>query len=398
VTSSPVLSPSPTSEAPTRGELRALLERACDRQGTPLLGHRLRSVHRRGRRSSSHVYEARVWDGRRIREVLLVVHVDRRWVPRAAHTLPWADGRVAVWRYPHDPYLPGLPAALEPARAQRLLDPEIAGRGAPRLRTRAYRPARRAVVEVRGSDGEPAPLLFLKVLSTRRAERLAATHRHLGHHVPVPAVVGTPRRGVLALEALAGRTLREALIAGTAVPDPGELVEISQRLATSGLVSERSPGAFADPGRHVALLCELAPRHEAVIRRVADAAGRVDGARVPVHGDLHAGQLLVGASGITGLLDVDGAGTGLMAQDAGTLVAYLRALGGHHPAAVDRLEAYADAVAGRYRPVVGRDALARATAGGWLALATGPFRAQEPRWPERTRLLVERAAESLGDA
>jgi hypothetical protein len=375
-----------------------LLERACELQGTPLLGHRLRSVHRRERGSSSHVVEVRVWDGSRVREVLLVVHAGRRWLPRAARTLPWADGRVAVWRYPHDPYLPGLARALEPGWAQRLLDPEAGTRGAAHLRTRAYRPSRRAVVELRGSDPEDGPLGFLKVLSARRAERLAATHRQLGPHVPVPAVVGWPRGGVLALEALAGRTLREALTTGGPAPDPGELVELSQRLAASGLVSERSPGAFADPGRHVPLLCELVPEHEPTIRRVADAAGRVDGVRVPVHGDLHAGQLLVASSGITGMLDVDGAGTGLMAQDAGTLVAYLRALGEHHPAAVDRLESYADDVAGHYRHVVGRDALARATAGGWLALATGPHRAQEPGWPERTRVLLRRAAESLEDA
>jgi hypothetical protein len=397
VTSSPVLPPTEAGGAPTRGERRALLERTCELAGTPLLGHRLRSVHRREGRSTSQVVEARVWDGSRVREVLLVVHV-ARWLPRAARTLPWADGRVAVWRYPHDPYLPGLAHALAPGRAPGPPGPGASTREAPTARTRAYRPSRRAVVELRGRDPDAGPLLFLKVLSARRAERLAATHRQLRPHVPVPGVVGSPRRGVLPLEALAGRTLRGALTAGAAVPDPGELVEISQRLAASGLVSERSPGAFADPGRHVPLLCEVVPEREALIRRVADAVGLVDGTPVPVHGDLHPGQLLVGTSGITGLLDVDGAGTGLMAQDAGTLVSYLRALGGHHPSAVDRLESYADAVAGLYRPLVGRDALARATAGGWLALATGPHRSQEPGWPERTRALVRRAAASLEDA
>ena len=84
-----------------------------------------------------------------------------------------------------------------------------------------------------------------------------------------------------------------------------------------------------------------------------------------------------------------------MAQDAGNLVAHLAAVGEVWPACVERAEAYAQAVADAYRPVVGAGPLARATAAAWLGLATGPHRAQEEGWSEATRRRVDRARREL---
>jgi hypothetical protein len=63
----------------------------------------------------------------------------------------------------------------------------------------------------------------------------------------------------------------------------------------------------------------------------------------------------------------------------------------------DRAETYAAAVADAYRPLVGADALARATAGAWLGLATGPHRAQDDGWEVTTRARIDRAARALTD-
>ena len=67
----------------------------------------------------------------------------------AALVLDDGAARVAVWRYPHDPALPGLPRACDTAAVAELLDRFGLGRGNVRLRTRAYRPRRRAVERAR---------------------------------------------------------------------------------------------------------------------------------------------------------------------------------------------------------------------------------------------------------
>jgi hypothetical protein len=372
-------------------DVGALLADACRRAGVTLIAHRRRSVHHREGRSVSHVFEARVEEAGRNRAVLLVAHVDARPLPKAARGPGRLAGPIAVWRFPDDPYLPGLPSAVDPSRVHALLSHPTTGEVT--LRTRAYRPTRRAVVEV-AEDG--APRWYLKVVSDRRAATLADRHRQLTAHVPVPRVVHVrPEQGVVAFEALPGRTLRRVLTTGEPAPAPDELLELSQRLAASGLRSSAAPRRFADPGRHVPLLSSLAPDLAGTVRRVADEAGRVAGPEAPVHGDLHPGQLLLQRGRITGLLDVDGAGTGLLAQDAGSLVAYVQVLGELHPEVRDGLESYAQAVADVYRPVVGRAELARATAGAWLALASTAHRSQEPDRTATLRRRIRRALTAL---
>jgi hypothetical protein len=378
---------------------RDLLATAATHAGARLVRAQLRSVHHRGRRSVSHVFAATLAVGDVEREVLLVAHVDRRELPDGAFVLASDGVPVAVWRFPNDPYLPGLPSVVAPARVRELLDDLGGPEGEVTLHTRAYRPSRRAVVEVtvHGAD-EVGRVLYLKVLTGDRATELADLHRQLAPHLPVPKVIGVASsQGILALQALEGHTLRSALVGGAPLPTPEELVGLSERFAASGLVSGRDPRAFADPARHVASLSRLVPDRADVVAEVAAvAASAASGPLVPVHGDLHDGQLLLDPAGrVTGLLDVDGAGPGSMAQDAGTLVAHLAVVGEVWPEVADRAESYAAAVADAYRPLVGAAALARATAGAWLGLATGPHRAQDPDWPQTTRSRIDRARREL---
>jgi hypothetical protein len=379
---------------------REVLAEASRQAGAELERAELRSIHHRAGRSVSRVYDTTLRAGDTTQEALLVAHVDARALPDGTLVLESDGDRVAVWRFPFDPFLPGLASAIDTRRVRELLDQLEAPAGEVELFTRAYRPSRRAVVEVTIHLPDlSGRILYLKVLTGDRAAELAGVHRCLLPHVPVPRVVGVaPHQGILAIEALAGRTLRAALVDGEALPEPGAVVELSERLAASGLASRRDPGAFADPVRHVPGLRALAPELADEVARVADAAADVDGDRVPVHGDLHDGQLLLTDGAITGLLDVDGAGSGLIAQDAGSLVAHVEAIGLVWPTAADRASAYAAALADAYRPRVGATALARATAGAWIALATGPYRAQEADWPDATRYRIRRAAEVLADA
>jgi hypothetical protein len=380
------------------GSSEELLGEASAAAGASLIASTLRSVHHRPGRSVSHVHAATLRVAGHDRDVLLVTHVDTRPLPEAAFVLGRARERVAVWRFPNDPFLPGLPSAIDPRRVRELLDGLGAPEGAVRIHTRAYRPSRRAVVEIR-IDGPAATgrILYLKVLSRGRARELAAVHRDLIAHLPVPRVVGVSSdQGIVALEALPGRTLRQAMVDGGVLPEPGHLVELSSRLAASNRAGRRDPRAFADAGRHVRPLARLVPDRAELIARVADGAAVTDAPVVCVHGDLHDGQLLLDDHGaVTGVLDVDGTGSGFLAHDAGSLVAHLEAVGEVWPQIATMAATYAHEVADAYRPVVGAANLARATAAAWLGLATGPHRAQDADWEQRTRARIDRAAEVL---
>jgi hypothetical protein len=379
-------------------EAQALLATAADAAGLTLERSQVRSVHERAGRSVSTVHEATVRVGDDTREVVLVTHVDRRVYPDGAFVLGRGTERVAVWRFPNDPYLPGLPSAISTERVRELLDRLGAPAGEVTLYTRAYRPSRRAVVEVRiEAPGAAGRVLYLKVLAGDRATELAGVHRALTPFAPVPGVVGVAeRQGILALEALPGRTLRAALVEGWALPSASSLVDLAARVASSGLVSRRDPRGFADPRRHVAGLAALVPERRSELEQLAAAAATLDGPLVPVHGDLHDGQLLLDDDGhVTGLLDVDGAGTGLLVQDVGNLVAHIEVVGEIWPDAAARASTYAGEVAAAFQPLVGEEALARATAGAWIGLATGPYRAQDEDWQERTHARLDRARAAL---
>ncbi|MFA9446533.1 phosphotransferase [Egicoccus sp. AB-alg6-2] len=381
------------------GALEVLRE-ASRQAGARLVQATLRSVHHRPGRSVTHVYAATLATGDQHHEVLLVAHVDAKPLPADSFVLQQGADAVAVWRFPNDPFLPGLAPAVHYQRVRELLDTLDGPPGEVGLRTRAYRPTRRAVVEVTvtdpattGADARASGrLLYLKVLAGRRADELAELHRQLRTTVPVPRVVGVAsRQGIVAFEAMAGATLREAVVGGLPLPEPQALLELSHQFAASGLRSRRDPRAFADPTRHLDFLGRYVPGAAADLQRLAAEIVGLDAPLVPVHGDLHDGQLLLADGAVTGVLDVDGAGPGHLVTDAGNLVAHLEVIGHVWPELADRARDYAAAVAEAYRPVVGDRPLALATAGAWIALATGPHRAQDPGWETETEVRVAKA-------
>lgn len=377
---------------------RSLLSTATRAAGGRLITSQVRSVHHRPRRSRSVVHEATLEVDGHGSEVLLVTHVDLRGFPDGAFVLTADEVEVAVWRFPLDPYLPGLPSAISPERVRELLDRLGAAPGTVTLQTRAYRPTRRAVVEVRIVGPVSGRVLYFKVLPVPRARSVARLHRQLtAAGLPVPRLVGVAeQQGIVAIEALGGPTIAEALHVGAPVPEPAVLVDLSRRFAASGVRGSRDPRAFADPVRHVRLLADLLPSRAAEIAALAGAAADLEAPLVGVHGDLHPGQLLLGPDGaITGVLDVDGAGQGYLAHDAGNLVAHLEATGDLDPSITAAAHAYAREVEASYAEVVGADALAKATAASWIGLATSAHRAQELRWREQLEHRIDRAAALL---
>ncbi len=376
-------------------EERAVLTAAARAAGAQLVETRLRSIHHRPGRSRSVLHDAVLEVEERRHRVVLVTHLDVRGYPEGALVLTDGPREAAVWRFPHDPYLPGLASAVAAHRVRELLDTLGGPPGDVTLKTRAYRPTRRAVVEVQLHGPSSGRVLYMKVLSPARAGSVARRHRQLTRAaLPVPTLLGVaPEQGIVALEALAGPTLGAALRAGAPVPDPAALVELSTRIAASGVDGRRDPRAFADPVRHVPLLAELLPDRAEEIAALAAAAAAIDAPLVGVHGDLHAGQLLLGTDGaVTGMLDIDGAGQGYLAHDAGNLVAHIEVLGSIDAASAPRAAAYAARVRDAYAEVVDPDDLARATAASWLGLATSAHRAQGDDWPLQVAARIDRAA------
>ena len=382
---------------------RTVLEAVVQDAGAELHDTRVRSVHRRGTSSVAVVHHVDLTDGDGRRPArLYVTHASRRAVPTGAATVTVDGTDVHVWRFPHDPYLPGLPGAVDVAAARALLERRghrVHGR--PGIRTRSYRPTRRAVVELRAEADRP-PVAYVKLLGGRdrrrvraRATELAAAHEHLlAAGLPVPPVLGRDAdRGRVVLGALPGTTLRETLRSGGSPPAAVAVVDLLRRLhATPPPPTRADPDGFADVERHVRLLRARLPGRSRQLREVAAVASDVGGPIGTIHGDLHDGQLLVDDHGISALLDVDGVGTGHLAHDVGRLLAGVETTTlVRTGAAADRAAAYRDDLLAAATGLVPERAVARAAAAAWVGLATGPVRVASPTWREEVEERLDRA-------
>lgn len=387
----------------------AVLEAALDAVGATLHTSQVRSVHRRGSSSIAVVHEVDLTDGDgRRRDLLYVTHVSTKPVPAGAARLDLDGTEVHVWRFPHDPYLPGLPEAVDRAEAAALLQRlgldaglgDGTGDGTqPAIHTRSYRPTRRAVVELRPGPDLP-PAAYVKLLGgrtprrvARRARRLATVHERLLPAVPVPPVLErAPDAGRVVLGALAGTTLRTVVRHGGQLPDPADLADLLARLhAQPALPGGTDPDRFADITRHVALLRSKLPDRAADLDRLAAVTEDIGGPRGTVHGDLHDGQLLVADGTITGVLDVDGAGTGTIAHDVGRLLAHLDASRLRESALGERVDRYVGALQEALSALAPARDVAAAAAAGWVGLATGPLRVASPDWAAEAEARLDRA-------
>lgn len=380
-----------------------ILEAAAAASGTRLAAWDVRNAYLRGG-AVSVVYSARFVGSSD--EVLLVGHVSSREVPAGAVQVTAGDATVHVWRYPEDPYCPGLPSALSVRRVRELLDRLGVAGGRVQLRARSYRPSRRAVVEVAVSrEGRSGQVLYLKVLGGRTPEHVQRRTRELAHPhrvlreaaLPVPAVVGVAEpQGIVALSARSGRTMRSLLCDPDApLPAASTICALSKQLAEVPLESSADPRGFAAAGRFVAPLTGQVPDLADTIGDVAAEADRAAGPTGTVHGDLHDGQLLFTQGELSGVLDVDGAGTGLLAHDAGRLLAYIDSIGDQDGPVSQRARAFRDELLDAYGDLIPTDDLHRAVAGAWLSLATHPGHAPGDDLQIQTRARVRRAAQWL---
>ena len=355
--------------------------------GAEVLSRRVRQVHHRPGRSTTATWELRLRDGAGERVDVVGVRVHA------------GDRQPQVWRFPHDPDLPGLAPATDERCTRELLDRCGAEPGPVELRLRGYRPGRRAVVEVR----TPALRAFVKVVRPSAVAPLAERHRLLrAAGVPVPPVLGTRADGRLVLEALAGTSLRARLREGADPLPGGADVRALLALLPPSLCALPRRSSWADDVRfHAAVTAGALPAEADRCSRLADgvrAAVDDGGADEPVHGDLHEAQLLLTGGRISGLLDVDTAGPGRRADDLACLLGHAAVLAESDPARADAVLG----LAGRWladldRHVDPADLRAR-TAGVVVSLATGPHRVQATGWQDRTRARLALAEQWLAAA
>ena len=329
-------------------------------------------------------------------------------------------GRSVLFLFPADARLRGLRSVASMDKLKRSLAEvhalgpagcRVRGRGS-RLAVLRYKPERRLVasadVELAGPDGwrgrrQVVLRHFGDATGAALHDRSRRLRAEVGHLVPRP--LGSLLEGRLFVEEeVEGRGLAGAALAGAG--DAAEAVVLALlRLHGSGvdLGPARPPAAalvsVAGGLGAVALVAPgLAPQVARVIAllssRCPDAASSV-----PVHGDLHLDQVLVGRSGAV-LVDFERAARGDPLLDVGGLVAHLRVLGHRQPAsrpALGRFEArlVETYLAGAPRRR-GAD-LGFAVACGLAQQALLACRQLEPGWPARAQVALEEAALAARD-
>ena len=378
-----------------------LLAAAVATAGGELLDWRARQVDHRPGASTTVSYRARVrWaDGERTETLGASTGLrDVEACPPGVIALSDGEHQVAVWRFPLDPGLPGLPAACDPTAISALLGSFGVPDQPVSLKVRAYRPRRRAVIEV----STPGARLFVKVLRPNKVAGLHHRHRLLHDAgVPVPQSLGWSDDGLLVLAALTGEGLRERLRGAGQVPTGADLLALLDAMPADVLdLPRRTP--WAENAVHYAGVVGAALPAEA--DRATRLAWQVVGGMTdggddePTHGDLYESQVLLAENRVSGLLDVDTAGPGRRADDLACLLAHLSVLAQMEPGH----RSSTHAVGARWLVDFDRRCdpadLRYRVAGVVMSLATGPHRVQERGWETSTRRrldLVERWVTSV---
>lgn len=308
------------------------LQLALDTAGLRLTGWKLRQTHHRPHAGVTAIYE--------IDYVSALGEPGANFICATTASVPETTTPVVrltpegsgpsgltLWRHPLDPLLPGLAWACDAAAVAE----GVFGKpgAAVQLRTISYRPMRRAVISAT-LDGEEA---FLKVVRSGHAELMYRRHTMLTEvGIPAPAPYTEPQHDVVALRKVTGTPLAEDLMSNGAMAlDPQTLIDLLRRIPASALELPARP-SWAERACQYAVAAAAALPGER--GRIMNVAARIvgllpatnPGPVVPSHGDFYEANLLVDGGVVTGLLDVDAVGPGLLVDDLACFIGHLAVL------------------------------------------------------------------------
>lgn len=386
----------------TGPRVEPLLRAAVDHQGGQLLTWSLEHVDAAPELSTTATYLATVrWPHGDRTELFGVSARTGELSASDERAAIFEDGqrRVAVWLYPDDPDLLGLPRAAFPERMAETLNaggvlarPVTAEQLS--LSMIGYRPRRRAVVKVVVND--PHEVFYVKVLREKMFADVLGRHTLLRQAgLPAPEVVLTTPDHLMVTRELPGRAMARALFDPGDPCAPEELIALLDAMPPAVADLERRP-PWADAVEHYArmvatTLPELAEELSWQAERVSQGLSRFPLGDEPTHGDFHEGQLRVSGGRVVGVLDVDTIGPGRRADDLACLIGHLSTIQRMNP----QQEAKVRDLLARWVPVFDRRVdpveLRLRAAAVVISLATGPFRGQEADWRQQTISMIRSA-------
>ena len=351
-------------------------------------------LHRAGKRALVGYVAERQWD---------------RWVVEDRFAVELRAGEPPrLFRYPDDPYLPGLSTVASAMEAHRLL-PKYVNLHPQRLKVEVvrYRPSRRAVLRHRAGwrrSGSGEVTLFVRVMSPDRVVPLL-TAGELAEHsgFVLPRLLGSwPEGGVVWLAAIPGETVRHLIRDGT--PPAPELIlaglaPLWSAPPNGGRPLEVKP-AFDWAERVLSNgLPEGAGRE--LLSRALEALGPFADAWRPsalAHNDFYDDQLILTPTGDIALVDFEEVGPGDPMMDVGMLLAHLRWM-----ASFGISTQACDGYRRRFRAAAiqrfGWDSqkLAQREAFALFRLCTNPIRKLRRHWPQAVETGLTLVMETLDD-
>ncbi|MCG6568722.1 phosphotransferase [Tessaracoccus sp. ZS01] len=387
----------------TGPRVEPLLRAAVEHQGGSLVSWSLDHVDAAPEHSTTATYLAQIrWPHGERTELLGVSARTGELSASDARAEIFDDGnrRVAVWLYPNDPDLLGLPTAAFPEKmagalnAGGVLARPVTG-GQLSLVMIGYRPRRRAVVKVVVND--PHEVFYVKVLRERLFADVLAKHTMLRDAgIPAPEVALATPDHLLVTRELPGMALARALFEPGDPCTAEDLVGILDAMPPAvARLERRAPWAEA-VGHYSRMVSATLPDAADELAWMTDVITRRLAVFPPgdeaTHGDFHEGQLRVSEGRIVGMLDVDTIGPGRRADDLACLIGHLSTIQRMNP----EQEAKVRDLLARWVPVFDRRVdpveLRLRAAAVIISLATGPYRSQEVDWRQQTLQMIRSAA------
>ena len=286
------------------------------------------------------IHQLRYRPGRRVVASYVAEWGRDSWVMDEVFSVEMAAGEPErLFRYPDDPYLPGLAPATHPESAADLMSEHVRFRPQ-RLHVDVvrYRPTSRAVLRhsARGRSLAGDRLSFyVRVMRPARMPRLmAAAKLAESSDFALPRLVASwDEGGVVWLGRIPGDTVRTLIRKGIP-PDPHQILDHLEKL-WSGPLPEETPSMDVARDLRAAerLLSQVLQGQgsDHTLRTVLNELGPFVDEWQPstlAHNDFYDGQLVVAPTGGLALIDFEETGPGDPMLDVGTMLAHLHWMAG----------------------------------------------------------------------